>query len=151
MDRKLGRLVFPLFLAVSASTSAETLQERSSSEVCVDREAFDILGGAFEGYSQEAYSEELARRGEACEPRQFYADMARQTIRNIVQLTLEGPPQQYASQPQQPQGRSWSQRIGDASRAYLQMQQEQQARQRANAPVTTNCINTTVGVSCTTR
>lgn len=142
------KTIFLAIFALAAPAGAEELSARSNSELCVDQEAFAMLGGTFEGYSQAAYAEELARRNEACEPRQFYADMARQTIRNIVQMTLAGGPPQM---PPEPQGRSWSQRIGDASRAYLQMQQEQQARQRANAPRTTDCVNTAVGVTCTTR
>jgi len=148
MDRKLGGLIFCAFLAASAPAAAEELQDRNNSELCVDREAFTILGGAFDGYSQEAYEAELARRGETCEPRSFYADVARNSIRNIVQSVMLGAPSQPTAQ--QPPQRTWSQRMGDAGRAYLQMQQEQQARQRANAPRTTNCYNTAVGVTCTT-
>lgn len=139
--------VFIGIFAISGAAIAEPLEQRNNSEVCVDREAYAILGGAFEGYSQDAYESEIARRQLSCEPRSFYADMARQTIRNIVQSVLIGNPGQVADTPQQ----TWSQRIGNAGRAYLQMQQEQQARQRANAPTTTNCVNTTVGVTCTTR
>lgn len=140
---------------IGVPAMAQSVSSISSQELCVLRAVSLITGEPTYAGPIERVSGELAVRKEACEPAQMYMAAAAERVRNkaLQDELIEQKEREYAQQFQQPRPppeRTWADRIRDASNAYLRMQQEQRDRAWANRPVTTDCVPTAVGVSCTT-